>query len=57
MPHANALVIAGKIPGAWLVHIKDAGHAVMNQLLQADSIIRYLQTGVFDNLVSSCWLF
>ena len=31
MPHANALVIAGKIPGAWLVQIKDAGHAVMVQ--------------------------
>ena len=29
--HANALVIAGKIPGAWLVQIKDAGHTVMNQ--------------------------
>jgi pimeloyl-ACP methyl ester carboxylesterase len=31
MPHANALVIASKVPGAWLVQIKDAGHAVMNQ--------------------------
>ena len=31
VPHANALVIAGKIPGAWLVQIKNAGHAVMNQ--------------------------
>jgi pimeloyl-ACP methyl ester carboxylesterase len=31
MPHANALVITGKIPGAWLVQIKDAGHAVMDQ--------------------------
>jgi pimeloyl-ACP methyl ester carboxylesterase len=31
MPHANALVIAGKIPGAWLVQIRDAGHAVMDQ--------------------------
>jgi pimeloyl-ACP methyl ester carboxylesterase len=31
MPHANALVIAGNIPGAWLVQIKDAGHAVMDQ--------------------------
>jgi pimeloyl-ACP methyl ester carboxylesterase len=30
MPHANALVIA-EIPGAWLVQIKDAGHAVMDQ--------------------------
>jgi pimeloyl-ACP methyl ester carboxylesterase len=31
MPHGNALVLASKIPGAWLVQIKDAGHAVMNQ--------------------------
>ena len=31
VPHANALVIVGKIPGAWLVQIKDAGHAVMFQ--------------------------
>ena len=31
VPHGNALILAGKIPGAWLVQIKDAGHAVMNQ--------------------------
>jgi pimeloyl-ACP methyl ester carboxylesterase len=31
MPHANALIIASKVPGAWLVQIKDAGHAVVNQ--------------------------
>ena len=31
IPYANALVIAGKIPGAWLVQIKDAGHAIMVQ--------------------------
>lgn len=31
MPHGNALILAGKIPGAWLVQIKDAGHAVMDQ--------------------------
>jgi TAP-like protein len=28
---ANSLIIAGKIPGAWLVHIKDAGHTVIDQ--------------------------
>ncbi|HYV52278.1 MAG TPA: alpha/beta hydrolase [Candidatus Eisenbacteria bacterium] len=28
---ANSLIIAGKIPGAWLVHIKDAGHQLMSQ--------------------------
>ena len=31
MPHGNALILASKIPGAWLIQIKDAGHAVMNQ--------------------------
>ena len=31
MPHENALVIASKVPGAWLVQIKDAGHAVPDQ--------------------------
>jgi pimeloyl-ACP methyl ester carboxylesterase len=31
MPHENALILAGKIPGTWLVQIKDAGHAVMDQ--------------------------
>jgi pimeloyl-ACP methyl ester carboxylesterase len=42
MPHANALVIAGKIPGAWLVQIKDAGHAVMDQY--PDEIGKILNT-------------
>jgi pimeloyl-ACP methyl ester carboxylesterase len=42
VPHANALVIAGKIPGAWLVQIKDAGHAVMDQY--PDKINEVLQT-------------
>jgi hypothetical protein len=28
VPSTNSLVIAGKIPGAWLVQIKDAGHAL-----------------------------
>jgi pimeloyl-ACP methyl ester carboxylesterase len=31
MPHENALILAGKIPGAWLVQIKDAAHGVMDQ--------------------------
>jgi pimeloyl-ACP methyl ester carboxylesterase len=30
-PHVNSLMIAEKIPEAWLVQIKDAGHAIMNQ--------------------------
>jgi pimeloyl-ACP methyl ester carboxylesterase len=29
--HVNSLKIVEKIPGAWLVQIKDAGHAVMDQ--------------------------
>jgi pimeloyl-ACP methyl ester carboxylesterase len=28
IPTQNALIIAGKIPGAWLIQIKDAGHAI-----------------------------
>jgi pimeloyl-ACP methyl ester carboxylesterase len=31
VPHENALVIASKVPGAWLVQIKNAGHAVPDQ--------------------------
>jgi len=30
-PHVNSLKIAEKIPGAWLVQIKNAGHAVPDQ--------------------------
>jgi hypothetical protein len=30
-PHVTPLRILEKIPGAWLVQIKDACHAVMNQ--------------------------
>ena len=31
VPYVNSLKIVEKIPGAWLVQIKDAGHAVMDQ--------------------------
>jgi pimeloyl-ACP methyl ester carboxylesterase len=31
VPAANSLIIAGKIPGSWLVQIKDAGHGLMYQ--------------------------
>jgi pimeloyl-ACP methyl ester carboxylesterase len=31
VPHGNSLILAEKIPGAWLVQIKDAGHAIMVQ--------------------------
>ena len=40
-PHANSLVIAGKIPGAWLIQIENAGHAVMSQY--PDQINKILQ--------------
>jgi pimeloyl-ACP methyl ester carboxylesterase len=30
-PHVNSLKIVEKIPGAWLVQIKNAGHAVVDQ--------------------------
>ena len=30
-PYVNSLKIVEKIPGAWLVQIKDAGHAIMDQ--------------------------
>jgi pimeloyl-ACP methyl ester carboxylesterase len=42
MPHVNSLILAGKIPGAWLIQIKDAGHAVMAQY--PNEINRVLQT-------------
>ncbi len=42
VPHANALVIASKVPGAWLVQIKDAGHAVMDQY--PDEVGKIVQT-------------
>ncbi|HKI08777.1 MAG TPA: alpha/beta hydrolase [Nitrososphaeraceae archaeon] len=42
MPYSNALVIAGKILAAWLVQIKDAGHAVIDQY--PDEISEILQT-------------
>ena len=41
-PHQNSLVIAGKIPGAWLIQIENAGHAVMDQY--PDEIGKILQT-------------
>lgn len=31
VPPGNSLIITQKIPGAWLVQIKDAGHGLMIQ--------------------------
>jgi pimeloyl-ACP methyl ester carboxylesterase len=42
VPHANALIIASKVPGAWLVQIKDAGHAIMDQY--PDEVGKIVQT-------------
>jgi len=42
VPHENSLVIAGKVPGAWLVQIENAGHAIMDQY--PDEIYKILQT-------------
>jgi pimeloyl-ACP methyl ester carboxylesterase len=42
VPTANSLIIAGKIPGAWLVRIKDAGHALFAQY--PDKVNKLLQT-------------
>ena len=41
-PHVNSLKIVEKIPGAWLVQIKDAGHAVMDQY--PEEISKIMQT-------------
>jgi pimeloyl-ACP methyl ester carboxylesterase len=30
-PAGNSLMIVGKIPPAWLVQIRDAGHGLMNE--------------------------
>jgi pimeloyl-ACP methyl ester carboxylesterase len=42
VPAANDLIIAQKIPGAWLVQIKDAGHGLMYQYPEKLSMV--LQT-------------
>ena len=38
----NSLIIVGKIPGAWLIRIKDAGHALFVQY--SDEINKILHT-------------
>ena len=42
VPSGNSLIIAAKIPDAWLVHIKDAGHVLMDQY--PDKFNKVLQT-------------
>ena len=41
-PHVNSLKIVERIPGAWLVQIKNAGHAVPDQY--PDEIAKILNT-------------
>lgn len=38
----NSLIIVGKIPGVWLIRIKDAGHALFVQY--SDEINKILRT-------------
>jgi pimeloyl-ACP methyl ester carboxylesterase len=42
VPAPNSLIIAAKIPGAWLVQIQAAGHAIPSQY--PDKINKILQT-------------
>jgi pimeloyl-ACP methyl ester carboxylesterase len=42
VPTQNSLIIAEKIPGAWLIQIKDAGHQLPGQY--PDKVNRVLQT-------------
>jgi pimeloyl-ACP methyl ester carboxylesterase len=43
-PHVNSLTIAEKIPGAWLVQVKNAGHAIMDQYPVAEILNTFLST-------------
>ena len=42
VPAANSIILTQKIPGAWLVQIKDAGHGLMCQY--PDKFNKVLQT-------------
>jgi pimeloyl-ACP methyl ester carboxylesterase len=42
VPVANSLVITAKIPGAWVVQIRNAGHDLMDQY--PDKFNKVLQT-------------
>ena len=47
----NSLIIVGKIPGAWLIRIKDAGHALFVQY--SDEINKILHTFLSTTTPSS----
>jgi len=55
MPHANSLIIAEKIPGTWLVQIKDWGHTVMSQYPEKINKIlqTFLSTAISPNVTTS----
>jgi pimeloyl-ACP methyl ester carboxylesterase len=57
-PHANSLIIAGKIPGAWFIQIKGAGHAVMSQYPDEinNILLTFLSTGYPGFILSSIFL-
>ena len=47
---ANSLIIAGKVPDAWLIQIKDAGHALFVQY--PDIVNRVLHTFLWTTRTS-----
>jgi pimeloyl-ACP methyl ester carboxylesterase len=49
VPSANSLIIAWKIPGAWLVQINDVGHALFMQY--PDKVNKVVQTFLSNNLI------
>lgn len=51
VPPANSLIIAAKIPGSWLVQIKEAGHGLMYQYLE--KLSKVLQTFLTTTIPSS----
>jgi pimeloyl-ACP methyl ester carboxylesterase len=53
VPTANPLIIAGKVPGAWLVQIKNAGHALFAQY--PDKVNKVLQTFLSTSSVCYYW--
>jgi len=44
-PTANSLIIAGKIPEAWLVQIKDVGHAILVQYPDCNKVLQTFFSG------------
>jgi pimeloyl-ACP methyl ester carboxylesterase len=52
VPTANSLVLADKIPGAWLVQIKNAGHGLMYQYPGIFTQIVKIFLETTDNVVS-----